>query len=82
MRSHLFYTFVALSCNGMKDKPDTSKLRPALFWDTDISKIEWNRQKRAVIERVFERGNKTEQEEIIRFYGSKEISRYLSHSFN
>src|SRR5579872_2737244 len=26
-------------------KPDLTLLRPALFWDTDIQKIEWKRQK-------------------------------------
>jgi plasmid maintenance system antidote protein VapI len=59
-------------------KPDISKLRPVIFWDTDINKIDWEKQKRAVIERVFERGDETEREEITRFYGQEEISRYLS----
>ena len=49
--------------------PDFTKLRPVLFWDTDMKKIDWDIQKRAVIERVFERGNKEEKKEIVRFYG-------------
>lgn len=51
--------------------PDLSKLRPVLFWDTKIEKIDWRKQKRAVIERVFERGTQEEKEEIIHFYGKK-----------
>jgi plasmid maintenance system antidote protein VapI len=49
--------------------PDLSKLRSVLFWDTAIEKINWEKQKSAVINRVFERGNEAEKNEIIRFYG-------------
>ena len=41
--------------------PRLSTFRPALFWDTDIKKIDWKRQKKAVIKRVFERGNLKEK---------------------
>jgi antitoxin HigA-1 len=51
--------------------PDLSKLRPGLFWDTDINTIDWPGQKRAVIERVIERGSEEEKAEIRRFYGEK-----------
>jgi antitoxin HigA-1 len=54
-------------------KPDLTLLRPALFWDTDLQKIDWKRQKRAVIERVWERGNEQEKAEMTRLYGEKEI---------
>ncbi|MBL7114092.1 MAG: plasmid maintenance system antidote protein [Bacteroidales bacterium] len=57
--------------------PALSKLRPALFWDTDIRSIDWDRQKRAVIQRVFERGNETEKYEITRFYGLETIKTIL-----
>lgn len=59
-----------------KDRPDLSKLRPGLFWDTDMEKIDWQRQKRAVIQRVFERGNSKEKKEITRFYGEAEIKKF------
>ena len=49
--------------------PDLSKLRSGLFWDTDINQIDWHGQRRAVIERVIERGNDKEKAEIKRFYG-------------
>jgi plasmid maintenance system antidote protein VapI len=51
--------------------PDLTKLRPVLFWDTKIEKIDWRKHKRAIIERVFERGNKEEKEEIMLFYGKE-----------
>ncbi len=58
-------------------QPDISKLRPVLFWDTRQEKIDWQKQKRAVIQRTFERGNDQEKEEIIRFYGKNETDRIL-----
>ena len=57
--------------------PDFSKFRPALFWDTKIDNIDWQRQKAAIVKRVFERGNKTEQKEITRFYGKETINAIL-----
>ncbi|MBX2963238.1 MAG: plasmid maintenance system antidote protein [Cyclobacteriaceae bacterium] len=57
-------------------RPDFSKLRRGLFWDTDMEKIDWQQQKRAVIQRVFERGNSIEKREITRFYGDPEIRRF------
>lgn len=54
--------------------PDLSKLRKALFWDTDMGKIDWLRQYKAVIKRVFERGDKTEKQEIIDFYGNEKVA--------
>lgn len=60
------------SANGT---PDLSKLRPGLFWDTDINGIDWLGQRRAVIERVIERGNDEEKAEIRRFYGEKAFNK-------
>ncbi|WP_220388694.1 helix-turn-helix domain-containing protein [[Flexibacter] sp. ATCC 35208] len=57
--------------------PDLSKLRRVLFWDTQMEKIDWQKQKRAVILRVFERGNEQEKEEIIRFYGKKVVDEII-----
>lgn len=57
----------------IKPTPDLSVLNNALFWDTDINKIDWDRQYRAVIQRVFERGNEEEKAEIIRFYGTDKV---------
>jgi plasmid maintenance system antidote protein VapI len=59
------------------NRPDLSKLRPVLFWDTNIEKIHWDKQKSAVINRVFERGNKEEKNEIKRFYGEDTVHALL-----
>jgi len=57
--------------------PDKLKFRPALFWDTNLEDIDWNRQRRPVILRVFERGNFTEKKEIINFYGRGKVKEIL-----
>lgn len=65
-------------------KPDLNKIRPILFWDTDMSHFDWQKQRKAIIRRIFERGNDIEIKEIISFYGReviekelKEISQFL-----
>lgn len=65
--------------NKEKQKtPNLNLLRMALFWDTDMSKIDWQNQSSAVIKRVFERGNDIEKEEIKRFYTNDKIKEALS----
>lgn len=53
-------------------------IRKILFWDTDFDKIDWGRYRSAVIQRVLERGNKDEINEIVRFYGidASELEKY------
>ncbi len=53
----------------LQKKPDLSKIRNILFWDTDINSIDWDKQKKAIVRRFFERGNEEEIKEIISFYG-------------
>ena len=60
--------------------PNLSNLRKSLFWDTDISKINWDKQYRAIIQRVYERGNETEKKELDVFYGLPKISVALQNS--
>ena len=57
--------------------PDMAILNKVLFWDTDVDKIDWQRHKRAVIHRVFERGTETDIKEIISFYGEKAVTETL-----
>jgi addiction module HigA family antidote len=58
--------------------PDLAILRPVLFWDTKIESINWEKQKRAVIQRVWERGNEIEKLEITRFYGTPTIEKTIN----
>ena len=58
-------------------KPDLTQFRPALFWDTDLQKIDWQKQKTAIVKRVFNRGNDLEKEELQNFYGQEIIDQIL-----
>jgi len=58
-------------------RPDLTKFRPALFWDTKLEKIDWQRQKKTIVNRVFGRGNLSEKKEIIRFYGRPTVETLL-----
>ena len=53
--------------------PDFSILRKSLFCDTDINDIDWEKQYKAVITRVFERGSEVEKNEVLRFYGAEKV---------
>ncbi len=56
-----------------EDTKELPKLRKIIFWDTSMEKLDWNKQKKAIIKRVFERGSEAEKQEIIRFYGAKMV---------
>jgi hypothetical protein len=57
--------------------PNLTNLRKSLFWDTDISKINWEKQYKAIIQRIYERGNDAEKKEIALFYGASKIENAL-----
>ncbi len=75
MTLQVFYDIKELKKKQYKLQPDFTKLRHILFWDTKIENIDWERQKNAIIKRVFERGNEIEKNEIIRFYGIENVNR-------
>mgnify|MGYP003294528581 CR=1 FL=1 len=58
-------------------RPDLTKFRPALFWDTTLDRIDWSANSRYAIQRIFERGTETEILEAIRFYGRDTIANTL-----
>jgi antitoxin HigA-1 len=58
--------------------PNLAQIRKSLFWDTDFNLIDWEKQYKAVIGRVFDRGNESEKQELIQFYGTKKIEETLS----
>ncbi len=60
--------------------PDLSKFRPGLFWDTVIESINWDKHKKAVIQRVFERGNDPEKNEILRFYNKADANEIINNN--
>lgn len=75
-----YYEIQKIKEKESKNTPNLNLLSKALFWDTDIQHIDWERQYRAVIQRVFERGNENDKNEIIRFYGAEKVSQALQES--
>lgn len=63
-------------------KPNLKIIRKHIFWDTDFDKIDWIKSKRAIIKRVFERGNEIEIKEIINFYGKSTVKAELENTSN
>ncbi|WP_309640730.1 DUF6922 domain-containing protein [Flavobacterium sp.] len=60
--------------------PNLAIIRSILFWDTKMEKLDWQKQKKAIIKRIFERGNEIEKKEIIRFYGNEVVSKALKYN--
>ena len=77
MTLQLYHDIAEIKRKQPKSHPDFTKLRRILFWDTKMENIDWEKQKNAIIERVFKRGNEIEKKEIIRFYGRKNINNIL-----
>lgn len=68
------YDVKIIAESQIKSMPNTENIRRIIFWDTNFDKIDWDKNKKAVIKRVLERGNEAEIKEIISFYGKKTIS--------
>ncbi len=75
-----YYDIQKIKEKEIKSTPNLDILSKGLFWDTDIQQIDWKRHYRAVIQRVFERGNENDKEEIIRFYGTEKVNQALQES--
>lgn len=75
-----YYDIQKVKEKESQKKPNLSILSKSLFWDTDIKHINWVGQYRGVIQRVFERGNESDKEEITRFYGIEKIRQALKNS--
>ena len=69
--------FVATSHHLEPSQPDKSRFRKALFWDTDLESLDWQRNSEWIIQRVFEYGNESEIGETIRYYGKRKITKVL-----
>jgi plasmid maintenance system antidote protein VapI len=78
MTLQLYYDIAEIKRRQPGLQPDLSKLRHILFWDTRMENIDWDKQKKSIIKRVFERGNKIEKNEIIRFYGQESVNQILN----
>ena len=52
-------------------------ISPSLFWDIDVSKLDWNRHRQLIVERVIQRGSLHAIEEVIAHYGKEKINEII-----
>jgi addiction module HigA family antidote len=71
-----------LKKDAEKNTPNLNKIRKIVFWDTDFNLLDWEKQKSAIIKRIFERGNDTEIKEIIAFYGLSTVKQTIETTKN
>lgn len=67
------YDVKTVSNSEEKNSPNLNNIRNVIFWDTSIDKVNWDKNRKAVIKRILERGNAIEINEIISFYGRETI---------
>ncbi len=48
---------IAQSKKIIQETPNLKNIRKILFWDTNFNKIDWIKNRKAIIKRIFERGN-------------------------
>lgn len=53
------------------------KLRPALFWDVNISDVDLIRHRASIIERISTRGRLDEFRDLLQFYGRETVKNTL-----
>ena len=80
MTLQTFYDIKQEKAKLPKRTPDLSKIRPIVFWDTTFDRIDWEKYKSSVIQRIFQRGNDLEKKEITRFYGQEFVESYLTEN--
>ncbi len=51
----------------------STNISPALFWDVDVSKLDWQQHRQLITERVIQRGSLKEIQEVTEHYGIKEF---------
>ncbi|MCC7532413.1 MAG: hypothetical protein IT246_00580 [Bacteroidia bacterium] len=55
----------------------TNNLSAHLFWDTKVSELDMQKNKRLIVDRVLHRGTQQEWDFIIDYYGQKELIEIL-----
>ena len=58
-----------------REKPSFPK---ELFWEWDLSKVDWQKHYLAVIDRIIPRGNSQDWKELVRYYGEPKVSNALT----
>lgn len=79
--------FYLIQCNhdiylAVKNRPAPTpclaNIKKQIFWDSDINVIDWQSNRRQVIQRIFEYGDESAIKEIIKFYGATTIKSTLA----
>src|ERR1700735_5482614 len=60
-----------------QEKSNRPSLHKWLFWDVRYEEMDWQKSYQYVIERILDRGDDQELEELIRFYGRRKVLRVL-----
>jgi uncharacterized protein DUF6922 len=68
---YILHNFVLMNTDVKNS--DRLNVYRGLFWDFDYEKINWQASYRTIIERVVERGNPEDWQELIHFYGKEKI---------
>ena len=55
------------------ENPLIGKIRNAVFWDTNFSRMDIIRHRTSIIQRILERGNKSEISDLVKLYGRPTI---------
>lgn len=66
-----------LKLERLKTQGPGPNLRAILFWDIDMSKIDWQKRAEYVIQRVYERGDQSERDEVDRYYGLEKVNQVI-----
>ncbi len=61
---------------------DHPHLDSKIFWDTDMSELDWQKHANAIIVRVLERGSMSDWSEIKRYYGHEKIKEAAKNARN
>ena len=57
-------------CSGKQENTRPHPVvRPYVFWDVDMAALDWEANREFIVQRVNERGNKSEIESVRRYYG-------------
>lgn len=70
--------YLAEQCNPQSETPRLSKIKKHIFWDSDMAHINWQSDRKRIIQRVFEYGDDAAIKEIIHFYGASEVKSTLT----
>ncbi|RQO70584.1 plasmid maintenance system antidote protein [Pedobacter sp. KBW06] len=81
---YLLQAYYAIKNEQLKERiqrhPDLSLFRKALFWDTDMRKLDWEKQYKPIIRRIFERGDSGEKQVILDFYGNDKVNEVVGNT--